>query len=471
MCGVNPPKQNITAKTASSGTYNITVTARSTTVISQTSVLAVMVGFNMTSSPSSLNIAASKSNQSIIPLTSPGYSGPVSLSASVTGCGCLLTSVSPSIVTLSVGGKASATLNVTAFSPGNALVTITGTSSTSPSFTITTTVSVNVVDFTISAGQTNLKMYPGSPNSTVITLTSLNSFSGSVTIKATSTPAGLTQALNASSVILQPGGTVHVSLVVNGTQPGIYTVTVNATSGSVSHLLSITVKIVNFSLSSISSLQVNVGSTSTATINLASLGGFAGTLSLSNSTSPSALHDALSTQVVSLSSGGSGSAILTVYGTSSGNYTVTITATSGPLRHIIVISVNVVDFQISAGPVTPASLNIGSRGNATITVTRVNGFTGIVALSISAPPGVTCSLSSTRLTLPPSPVTSILSCSSSTANDYTVTVTGTNGTLTHLTANIPFDIVDFTITPSLSSLSLVVGQSQQTTVNLLGANG
>src|SRR5256712_9177654 len=144
MCGVNPPKQNITAKTASSGTYNITVTARSTTVISQTSVLAVMVGFNMTSSPSTLNIAASKSNQSIITLTSTGYSGTVSLSAQVTGCGCLLTSVSPSPVTLSAGGKAIATRTVTAFSPGNALVTLIGTSSTSLRFTITTTVSVNV---------------------------------------------------------------------------------------------------------------------------------------------------------------------------------------------------------------------------------------------------------------------------------------------------------------------------------------
>src|SRR2546428_756428 len=473
LCGVLASKLNITTMTASSGTYNITVTARSTTVISKASVLAVMVGFNMTSSPSSLNIAASKSNQSVITLTSTGYSWTVSLSASVTGCGCFLKSVSPSPVTLSVGGKASATLNVTAFSPGNALVTITGTSSTSPPFTITTTVSVNVVDFTISAGQTNLKMYPGSPNSTVITLTSLNSFSGSVTIKATSTPAGLTQALNASSVILQPGGTVHVSLVVNGTQPGIYTVTVNATSGSVSHLLFITVKVVDFSLSSISSLQVNVGSTSTATINMTSLGGFVGTVGLSNSTSSSALHDALSTQVVSLSSGGSGSAILTVYGTSSGSYTVTITATSGPLRHNIIISVNVVDFQISAGSVTPASVNVGSRGNATITVTGVNGFTGIVALSISAPPGLTCSLSSIRLSLPPSPATSVLSCSSSTANDYVVTVTGINGTLSHTTASLLFHIVDFSITslPS-SSISLVVGQtSSSTSIHLGSLNG
>jgi len=473
LCGVIASKLNITTTTASSGTYNITVTARSATVTGKASVLAVMVGFNVTSSPSTLNIPAGTSAQSAVTLTSLGYAGTVSLTAQVSGCGCLLASISPLQVTLSVGGKASATLNVTAFSPGNALVTITGTSSTSPSFTVTTTVSVNAVDFTISAGQTSLRMYPGSPNSTVITLTSLNGFSGSVTIKATSTPAGLTQPLNATSVILQPGGTAHVSLVINGTQPGIYIVTVNATSGSVSHLLTITVNVVDFSLSSASSLQVNLRSTGTSTINLTSLGGFAGTVSLSNSTSSSALHDALSQQVVSLSSGGSGSAMLTVYGTSSGNYTVTITATSGPLRHTIIISVNVVDFQISAGTVTPASINVGFRGNATITVTRVNGFTGTVALSISAPSALTCTLSSIRLTLPPSPATSILSCSSSTANDYTVTVTGINGTLSHTTANILFHVVDFTVTllPS-SSLSLVVGQNSGTTsIHLGSVNG
>src|SRR3989441_1624115 len=91
-------------------------------------------------------------------------------------------------------------------------------------------------------------------------------------------------------------------------------------------------------------------------------------------------------------------------------------------------------------------------------------------MSISAPSGLTCSLSLSKVTLAPSPATSVLSCRSSTASDYIVTVTGLNGTLSHTTANILFHVVDFTITPSLSSLSLVVGQSQQTTVNLVGVN-
>src|SRR5207249_8385010 len=129
--------------------------------------------------------------------------------------------------------------------------------------------------------------------------------------------------------------------------------------------------------------QVNVGSTGSATVNVTSLGGFAGIISISNSTSSSGLHDALSPQTLSLTSGGSSSAILTVYGTTVGNYTVTITATSGPLMHKITVAVNVVDFQVSAGPVTPSSILVGSLGSSTITVTGLNGFTGIVALSRS----------------------------------------------------------------------------------------
>ena len=152
------------------------------------------------------------------------------------------------------------------------------------------------------------------------------------------------------------------------------------------------------------------------------------------------------------------------------NYTLTITGTSGTLIHTIHIRVNIVDFTIAASSVTPTSINAGSTGNATITITGLNGYAKIVNLNVSAPSGINCSLSPTKLNLPPSPATSILSCRSSTPNDYAVTVTGTNGTLSHTTANILFHIVDFTITPSLSSLSLVAGQSQQTTVNLLGAN-
>ncbi len=475
QCLVSASTLNITTSPSNNGTYTITVIANGGGLTSQVIIRMLVGGFSISASPPTLNIPTSSSAQSIITLTSiGGFSGTVNLSHLLNGCACgIVTSLNASQVVLSANGSKNVLLTVsTSSQTGSAQITVTGTSVTTPPFSASTQISVNILDFILSSSQTSLTMYPASPNSTVIKLTSSNGFSGTVTVKATSTPAGLTQTLNVTSVSLQSGGTAFVSLRVNGTQSGIYTVTVNATSGSTFHLLMITVKVVDFSISSISSIQVNVGSTSTTSVNLTSLGGFAGTVSLSNSTSSSALHDALSAQVVSLSPGGSGSAILTVYGTSAGNYTVTITATSGPLRHSIIISVNLVDFQISAGPAAPASINVGSRGNATIIVTRVNGFTGTVALSISAPSGLICSLSPPRLSLPPSPATSVLSCSSSTANDYTVIVTGTNGTLSRSTNSILFHFVDFVLSSNIPSLSLLAGQTSQTaSVHLTSSNG
>src|SRR5206468_1505052 len=254
-----------------------------------------------------------------------------------------------------------------------------------------------------------------------------------------------------------------VLLSVSGSQTGIYSVSLNATSGSIIHSITTTVKVQDFGLSSAGSIQVSVGSTGSATVNVTSLGGFAGIISISNSTSSSGLHDALSPQTLSLTSGGSSFGILTVYSTTVGNYTVTITAPSGPLMHKITIAVNVVDIRVSAGPVTPSSILVGSLGSSTITLTGLNGFTGIVALSAppSTPSGLTCSLSLTRLNLPPSPTTSVLTCRATVPADYIVTVTGTNGTLSHTTATIMFHVVDFSITSNPSSQSLAVGQSSQ----------
>src|SRR3989454_6941197 len=63
----------------------------------------------------------------------------------------------------------------------------------------------------------------------------------------------------------------------------------------------------------------------------------------------------------------------------------------------------------------------------------------------SLPAGLTCqSLASVT---PPS-TTSTLSCSATVAADYTLTVTGTSGSLSHATAAITFHVVDFSISPS-----------------------
>jgi hypothetical protein len=85
----------------------------------------------------------------------------------------------------------------------------------------------------------------------------------------------------------------------------------------------------------------------------------------------------------------------------------------------------VTDFSISA-PATK-TVKAGSQGTITITVAPKNGFTGAVALSCSAPAGVSCSLSPASVTPSGSSVTSTATVGSATKGSYTLTFTGVYG--------------------------------------------
>lgn len=89
------------------------------------------------------------------------------------------------------------------------------------------------------------------------------------------------------------------------------------------------------------------------------------------------------------------------------------------------------NFSLSA---SPASLTVqqGTSGSSTITVTKTGGFTGSVTLSNSAlPSGVTATYG-TNPTTSTSTITFTAS-STATTGTSTITITGTSGTLTHTT--------------------------------------
>jgi hypothetical protein len=91
---------------------------------------------------------------------------------------------------------------------------------------------------------------------------------------------------------------------------------------------------------------------------------------------------------------------------------------------------HIVDFSISAGAVTPSPVAAKSTATSTITITNLNGFSGTVAFTVSAPAGITCTLDHTTLQ---GSGTATLTCTSSTPNDYAVTVTATGGAAQHTT--------------------------------------
>src|SRR2546426_3296263 len=64
------------------------------------------------------------------------------------------------------------------------------------------------------------------------------------------------------------------------------------------------------------------------------------------------------------------------------------------------------------------------------------------------------------------------SCSATVAADYTLTVTGTSGSLSHATAAITFHVVDFSISPSSPvTVNTNVGVAGTQTITVTALNG
>jgi len=131
------------------------------------------------------------------------------------------------------------------------------------------------------------------------------------------------------------------------------------------------------------------------------------------------------------------------------------------------------NFTLSA---SPASLTVtrGNSGNSTITVTPSGGFTGSVNLSVSGlPSGVTATFGTNPTTS--TSVVTLAASSTATTGTFTLTITGTSGTLTHTTTiSLTVKAVanpDFSLSASPSSVTVVQGNSGNTTISVTPSGG
>jgi regulation of enolase protein 1 (concanavalin A-like superfamily) len=95
----------------------------------------------------------------------------------------------------------------------------------------------------------------------------------------------------------------------------------------------------------------------------------------------------------------------------------------------IAAAVSTPDFTLSASP-SPQTISPGGSATYTVNVGAVNGFSDNVALSASGPAAVTTSLNPASVTGSGS---ATLGAGSSTVGAYTLTITGTSGSLSHST--------------------------------------
>jgi hypothetical protein len=151
-----------------------------------------------------------------------------------------------------------------------------------------------------------------------------------------------------------------------------------------------------------------------------------------------------------------------------GPYLVNFTGTSGSLTPntlSIRFMIPPPDFSIVPTP-SSVTFNVTSVGIATITLSGLGNFTGIVNLSVTHPTGLNVSLTNSQLTIPPKggSVSTTLQANSTITATYSVNVTATGGTIAH-TITVIFAALDFTMSAlyPLGSSVLTIPQSQNAT--------
>jgi hypothetical protein len=164
---------------------------------------------------------------------------------------------------------------------------------------------------------------------------------------------------------------------------------------------------------------------------ITALNGFAGVVTFTASGLPAGANATFTPPSVT----GSGMAtmgVTTSPTTPPGTYTVTVTGTSGTLVHsatvtLIVNSGPEPDFSISASPASE-TVTRGSSTTYTVTVSPLNGFNGIVTISVSGVPSDTSArLSNTTVTGSGSVTLVVAPRTSAPTGTYTLTIDGTAG--------------------------------------------
>ena len=299
-----------------------------------------------------------------------------------------------------------------------------------------------------------------SANST-ITIFGLNGFSGTV-LFAYTVPNGLTCGAITPNNITANG---NATLSCNSKTQSVYSVTIQATSGSLSHSTNVSFAFgtpPNFEVSSTQPLTVEAGSNTTSTITVNLIHGFNGTVVLTEA-SPSNLNCG---PISPASITGNSTETISCHPTAASTYPVTITGTSGNLVHTSTFFITAVDFYLSANP-TSISMNINATGVAAITVGSLNGFGGIVTLDSFSPTGLMTTLSDNSVIGSGS---LSLGVKSDTVGTYIVVISGTSGSLRRtatLTVHVGKHVPPILTVPSaetvkqLATISFVVNATDQ----------
>jgi len=325
--------------------------------------------FEISTPPYRLDVVQGGFNTTEITITSiNNFNRKLALNATTTALGVTLT-LDPDSVTPPVNGSEVSTLRVEASqetAPEVYEITVTGTSGslehevTIPLKIIEATPPPPGQDWAITASPTTLIIQQGRSNTSIIAVTSINDFSEEVSLAVTSAQiTGVNTTLNQTTVIPPPNSHAISVLVVDAETTatvGSHILTITGESNSIHHSVNISLTVTqppvppapDFSINAFpTSLTIEREETAATAIILASLKGFSGSVTLM--LTPEFIPDvvmSLTPGQVTLTPDGFATASLKIIVDMKAElkeHEITVTATSGNLRHNTTVSLKITE--------------------------------------------------------------------------------------------------------------------------------
>jgi len=440
---------------APSGNFSITVTGTSTvkskTIINSASLLLTIPvptpDFLVSITPSQITIPNGGSGSVSVTISSVhGFKSPVSLTLQGLGFSQGITSaftVNP--VTPSAGGNASSTLKIFVaegqFPSINNLIVMAG----GGGFTHAATFTLSVSAFFISVFPQFLTLTPSQTTFSLVRVSGVNNFIGTVNLSTVGVPNGIIASVFPSTATLAQGNqsafstlTVQASATATPGNSVIFVIGNSTTSFAVGP---VGLQITDYSVAlGNPDVTVPVTGSAASAVFVSSLNGFNGSIAISVSGVPAGVSVTATPNFLFLGAGSITSATLSIVTSAaarSGNYDLTITATTGSLTHTATLKLHVTDFSATASPQT---VNMSKRQtvNVTISIASLNGFSQPVTLTettLGNTTGVTVTITPSTVAPAGGVVTATLTMTTTlkpSLGTFTVLVTASSGSLVHL---------------------------------------
>jgi pseudomonalisin len=408
--------------------------------------------FALAASPKSQSVVQGNSvTYSAVITALNNYTGTISFSVAGLPAGATLTPPPPAVTNFGSSAITILTNNGTTTPVGSYPLTIAATDGVLVhTAAVTLIVTSNAPDFTFTASPASQSVVQGSSVAYSAVITAVNNYTGTISFSVAGLPAGATLTPPPPAVTNFGSSTITILTNNGATTPvGIYPLTITATDGVLVHTAAVTLSVTapaDFTMSATPASQtVTAGVNAGYQINVGSVGGFNGLVSLSVSIASTsqpppvgAINPTASINPTSLN--GSGLAALTVTtgsNTTADTYLVTITGTAanGTLVHtttvtLVVNAQGTGDFSIS--PANTFTVKRGQTGSLPVTITGQAGFSGTVSFSVSGLPSpLTGTFSPATVTGSGTSSLTVTVGNQQKQGTFPIVITGTSGSATH----------------------------------------